>query len=726
MSRRRSGAGWSTLALATAGVVAVSATATAQGADPRVRFDEPPPRPSLNLYGATGLIDLPSAESQPDGQLSASFAMFGNTTRRNLTFQILPRLSGTLRYATIDDWSQQGDLFDRSFDIQFQILQDRGRWQPSLAVGLRDFLGTGVYSSEYIVATKRITPDIKVTGGIGWGRLAGEGHFDNPFCQLSDDACDRETDIGEGGNLESERFFRGEEVALFGGVEWLTPIDGLTLKAEYSPDEYEPERRSSASDFERNSPFNFGAEYRWGERTTLGVYYMYGSAVGFNLAFSGNPSQPSAPQDLGAGPVPVTARPANANYSGAWVNDPENRARLAEAISEVLRADGITVERIGFAPDEVDVQIINRRISDAPKAIGRTARVLAVGMPPSVQRFRITPVENGLPTTTAIIDRGSLEAQVDRPNAGLESWQTTELVGASPGVAGAAWTRDVYPDFDWAIAPEVEINIFAGDEGFRPQLNLELRGSLEVARGLSFSGEVNQPVLGTFDDPGPAEGERTLPPVRRESGRYYAGSDPKLMRLTGDYIFKLNRQTYGRVSAGYLERQFAGASAEVLWKPVDQSWGLGFELNHVRQRSFQSFLGFRDYEVTTGHASLYWDTGFEGFEVQVDAGRYLAKDWGATLTVSRRFPNGWVLGAFATRTDVSAEDFGEGSFDKGVVLSIPLRWATPFETRQRIQGTLRSLSSDGGARLNVQDRLYPIIRDFDEGRLERNWGSFWQ
>ena len=84
------------LAMAAVASVAPGTTAPAQ--------ETAPPRPSLNLYGVTGLIDMPSAESQPDAQLSASYSQFGETSRRNFTFQLLPRVSGTLRYSTISNW----------------------------------------------------------------------------------------------------------------------------------------------------------------------------------------------------------------------------------------------------------------------------------------------------------------------------------------------------------------------------------------------------------------------------------------------------------------------------------------------------------------------------------------------------------------------------------------------------------------------------------------------
>ena len=163
MLRRPLHAGAAVLAMAA--VLAPGSTAPAQEAE----------RPSINLYGVPGVIDMPGAIVQPDGQMTVSYSAFGNTTRRNFTFQILPRVSGTLRYATINAWGKPNDpdydLFDRSFDLQLQILNEQPGWQPSLTLGFRDFLGTGVYSAEYLVASKTVWRDFTLTGGVGWGRL---------------------------------------------------------------------------------------------------------------------------------------------------------------------------------------------------------------------------------------------------------------------------------------------------------------------------------------------------------------------------------------------------------------------------------------------------------------------------------------------------------------------------------------------------------------------------
>ena len=99
---------------------------------------------------------------------------------------------------------------------------------------------------------------------------------------------------------------------------------------------------------------------------------------------------------------------------------------------------------------------------------------------------------------------------------------------------------------------------------------------------------------------------------------------------------------------------------------------------------------------------------------------------GATLTLTREFANGWRIGAYATKTDLSAEEFGEGSFDKGVTLSIPLGWATGQASRDRVSTNIRSLSRDGGSRVNVNGRLYDRVRESHTVDLYEGWGRFWR
>ena len=178
-----------------------------------------------------------------------------------------------------------------------------------------------------------------------------------------------------------------------------------------------------------------------------------------------------------------------------------------------------------------------------------------------------------------------------------------------------------------------------------------------------------------------------------------------------------------------LERAFGGVSSEVLWKPAEQNWGVGAELNWVAQRDTYSWFGFGeyDYDVVMGHASLYWDTGWYGLEAQLDAGRYLAGDWGATLSVQRIFSNGWAIGAYVTRTDVSEDDFGEGSYDKGILRDDPAALGDAVRDPADDLGR-RAVARRATAARSSTSPTGSIRRSGDcrSRGSRRSWGAFWE
>ena len=135
------------------------------------------------------------------------------------------------------------------------------------------------------------------------------------------------------------------------------------------------------------------------------------------------------------------------------------------------------------------------------------------------------------------------------------------------------------------------------------------------------------------------------------------------------YNSNLGQGLYGRIHAGLLEPFFAGVGAELLYKPAQSFLAFGFDIHRVRKRDYDMRLNLLDYETTVGHLSLYYDAGGM-FDIELNTGKYLAGDWGAT-TISRKFGSGWEIGGYATLTDVPFETFGEGSFDKAIYISIP-------------------------------------------------------
>jgi len=302
---RRSGAAQVLPCLAFAGALALPGFLAAPS---RAEEPLPPNRPSVNLYGMTGLIDMPSAEMQPDAQFTVTSSFFGGFLRNTISSQFLPGLEAAFRYSVLEELGGAGTtLYDRSFDVKLRLIQEGPNW-PSMVVGLQDFLGTGVYSGEYFASTKNFfSGDLKVTGGVGWGRFAGTNGNRNPLCRNENRFCDRAPDVGTGGRVDIGEFFNGREFGLFGGVEWRTPIEDLVFKAEYSDDAYVREQEQSS--FSPNIPFNFGIEYRPLIGVEVGAYYMYGTEFGVRLSLSANPFRPLSEVDGESAPQPLMARP---------------------------------------------------------------------------------------------------------------------------------------------------------------------------------------------------------------------------------------------------------------------------------------------------------------------------------------------------------------------------------------------------------------------------------
>src|SRR5690606_34274622 len=146
-----------------------------------VAYAEPTLTPSPGTFGLPGLVDMPTAESNPEGIITASVFRFAGAMRITATFQVTDRLTGAFRYSRVPGIFTNGSaLYDRSFDVQYRLLDEKD-WRPAVAIGLRDFIGTGVYSGEYIVASKTVTPRLRATAGLGWGRLGSHGDIGSPF-----------------------------------------------------------------------------------------------------------------------------------------------------------------------------------------------------------------------------------------------------------------------------------------------------------------------------------------------------------------------------------------------------------------------------------------------------------------------------------------------------------------------------------------------------------------
>jgi hypothetical protein len=680
---------------------------------------------NLGYFGLPGLLDMPTADTMEDARLAFSIAYFPGQTRQTLAFQITPRLSGTFRYSFIDRVElDRPQRYDRSFDVQYQLLFEKG-WMPGLVVGARDFIGTGIYSGEYLVATKSFGSRLSLTGGIGWGRMGSYNSFKNPLGLISDSFYERpdiyDPSVDKGGTPSFDQWFHGP-AALFAGVSYKA-TDRLTLLAEYSSDAYVIEEEADA--FTPKSPLNFGLQYQLGEAFVLGASYMYGAELGISLTVLTNPKRSVPRGYYSTTPVPVKPRTGPATgWTAEWVSDGATAPVTRETVTQVLALEGLVVERIELTGTTVRVRYRNTRYDSAPQAMGHIARVLTVALPPSVETFILEPVVEGMTTVRVTLKRSDIEALEHDPRA-------TELSFARAVIEDAAGARPVGDvpltppkRLVWSLDPYIATQLFDPEDPLRFDVGAQITAQYEIAPGLSISTVLRQKIFGDMD-----ESIRTpssvLPHVRTESTFYAKAHGVTMNRLTLDYFFRPGTNLYGRASVGYLETMFAGVSGEILWKPEDSRFALGADISRVRKRDYEIDFNLLDYEVTTGHVSAYYDFGGV-LDARVDVGRYLAGDFGATLSLERTFDNGWKIGAFATLTDVPFDDFGEGSFNKGILIEAPLSWITGVPSTRSVHGDFTPITRDGGQRLIIANRLYDEVRGDHAPDLQDEWGRFWR
>jgi hypothetical protein len=200
--------------------------------------------------------------------------------------QPLDGLEAGFRYTDISnrlygsaDLSGSQSMKDKSFEIKARLWNETA-WLPAMAAGIRDLGGTGLFGSEYLVASKR-WGRLDFSMGMAWGYLGNRQNLSNPLSVVSSRFDQRQNDVGSGGTVSTKSFFRGR-TALFGGVEYQTPW-GPVLKAEYDSNNYQHEPFANTQ--AQKSPINLGLVYRLAPGLDLSLGRERGTtwSVGFTL-----------------------------------------------------------------------------------------------------------------------------------------------------------------------------------------------------------------------------------------------------------------------------------------------------------------------------------------------------------------------------------------------------------------------------------------------------------
>ena len=706
MAQRAIGAG------AAISLIAVLASGGAQAQDRGITY---------TLYGTPGLLEMPTALVPPDGEFAATLGATTTMQRTTMTFQITPRLMGSFRLSTTQDFylpyedPQTGLYVDRSVDLRYQILEE-GPLLPSVSVGLQDFIASGQFGAEYIVASKALGDAFRVTAGMGWGRFGSANGFDNPLGLLSSEFETRPDDTDA---IYDGQWFTGD-AAFFGGVEWAA-TDTLTLKAEYSSDAFE--RETALGIITIDSPINAGVTWEPKPGYQIAANYLYGNTFGLTGTILFNPNNRPFDGGFDPAPVPVAQRDAGAG-AGGWDRAADPEAEIIAATSRALAAEGIELNAIQLNAGAARIQFTNNRYRSEAQALGRVARIMTRTLPASVETIILEPLARGIPTSAVTFNRSDLEA-LETVSGGSDAILERAVIAEAGSSAGLTPVAAPGGPLTWGIAPYGAVQFGDGENSsFGINGGIEASAAYEIRPNLVLSGALRQQLFNTADATTELPSD-DLQRVRTNSAFYVQEGTTTIPTLTLSHYGRPLPELYSRVTAGLLEPMFGGVSTELLFKPVDSDWAVGGEVAYVRQREFDQLFEFQDYEVITGHGSVYYDFD-NGFHGQLDVGRYLAGDWGATLAVDREFENGWRVGAFATVTDVSFDGEIDSGVDYGIRVEIPIDFVVGQPTQRTLGTTLGAPERDDGQRLDLDGRLYEEIRDGHYTNLSEGWGRFWR
>ena len=619
-----------------------------------------------NNHGIVGLINTPTARSYDEGVHGVT--IYGSDIDQKITitsnpyewfeasvFYMNTELEPTCRgYG--DEVFCQG-YKDKGFNVKFRLKEEGVL--PAIAIGLMDFAGTGIYSSEYIVSSYGIG-NLDMHLGLGWGQLGGTNKtISNPLGSLKESFYDRQGAYsGEGGQLNFGKYFSGEEAAPFYGVSYKY---GDKLLFQFEKDTTQMFDASLLYP-ERESDYTFGLKYSITDNFTIGLSHERGSYSSFTFTYKNSPARSFKKYEYKQAEV----APDDNKYE-QLINNLQNNDIGVRKVTETSRSIGLDLTQFIHS----DIRLIEDIVSKAARDAGITK-----------------------------------EIKTDLNVAGLKA--VTEIDEDFQKDAKIIYERDLEKRFYNSSHIVLRPFLASREEFFKGAILVENNSEFIIKENFFFAVNLKYSLANNFED-------LTFPPVdtfpaqvRSDVKQYLKNMNDGVLigRMQFDYHITPKPNHHLMFTAGILEDFFQGAGAEYLYFVPNKNYAFGAEVFKVKKRDYDWWFGTLDYENITATANFYYrNYGLLPFDLKLSAGEYLAGDVGTTFEISRTFDTGVKFGAFATFTDVSTEDFGEGSFDKGIFFTIPIYG-------NLINYTWRPLTKDPGAKLIRKHTLHDFLVKF--------------
>lgn len=615
--------------------------------------------------------------------------------------------------------NKRGAYLDKGFNVKF-IYNSKKTNIPNFAIGLDDFSGTGLFTKEYMVMSQNFKNSV-ISLGVGWGKLSGKNSFKNPLSFISDGLIERpirSDNYNLGGSLAYDKWFRGN-ASVFGGVEYFLPhLNGIKLKLELDTMDYFDLSGNNREDLNyeirnKDSDINFGISIPWNKYLNFDISFIKGNTLNlsftYGITFNNQTStKPKFKPDINT----------NKNTNGS-------KNIFYEDLLQNLNKNRLLLQTSNLSDKgNLDISISTSDYRNAIKSSSYAAYIaqkVAKENNIKLKTINISHVNAGIETNKISyfanhFENKNVPYEIIRRYTNLDS-------GTPSGYMKNEFQPNInFPVIFSSISPSVRSYI--GDPGkfYFGGIDLNHNSEIQFSRNLILSSEFTYPIYNNFSDIN-YKPDSVMQHVRTDIVKYLKEDNIYINRMQLDYIWSPAKDIYSKITGGILESMFSGIGGEFLYKPFDKNYSIGYELFYVKQRSFNRRFGTQKYDTFTGHINFGYRFA-KGIESNLSYGRYLAEDHGYTLDLSRTTKSGFKAGIYFTRTNVSAETFGEGSFDKGFYFQIPIDLILNQYSGEYSTFKISPLTRDGGAKLIHDKDLKGLIYNSTYYELSRQWDGF--
>jgi hypothetical protein len=620
---------------------------------------------SYNNHGVVGLINMPTARFFNESVYGLT--IYGGNPDQKMTATSNPFnwLEASFFYMKNDDQKYCTVFYDpvcnqshkdKGFNAKLR-LKEQGVF-PAIAIGGYDVAGTGYYNSEYLVASYGVS-NIDFHFGLGWGELNGSRtKVKNPFIYLNDDFKNRERENDLGGRFRSSQYFSSEQVSPFFGVSYALNekiIINLETDTKLTPGRVGHEIAKSE--------FSYGIDYKLNKNFLISISNERDSYFSFRFTYKSDP------------------KTSVKKYEYKKAESDEGDSKYTKLIKN-LEENGIGINKITESANSIGLeltQFVHPNLGIIEEIISSSAKDAGIN--------------KNIKKDLKVADLNAL----------------SEIDDAFKKSSKLIYERKKTSSFNTKTGLKFRPFLASREEFFKGALLLENDSEYMIKDNFFIHTNIKYSIADNFDDfiyP-PAT---TFPAqVRSDVKDYLKNMDGILIgRAQIEYLLTPKKNHHLMFTAGILEDMFSGYGFEYIYYKQGTNYAIGAEIFDVEKRDYNWRFGTLDYQNTIGSVDLYYrNYGLIPFDLKFSVGEYLAGDTGATLDISRSFQNGTKFGIFASSTNVTATQYGEGSFDKGIYFNIPIYG-------NFINYAWRPLTKDPAAKLIRRQTLHDLLVRFSE------------